>query len=246
MKPIHFLVCATAVIALAGCNSKQGNESDKTPIKLEQVPPPKGGDWTQVVSQTQAGYLMGNPDAKVKLVEIGALTCPHCREFDETGVPTLVDKYVKSGQVSWEFRPYLLHGLDLPANLIASCNGPGSFFPLTRALYKDQVAWVGKFSNAPKEQLQQLETLPENQFSLQVARFAGLQEWAAVRGVAPAKSTTCLTNAAAVDQLVQNSANVTNEFPNFPGTPTFVLNGKMVENVATWELLEPKLREALR
>ena len=41
--------------------------------------------------------MMGNPNAKVKLVEIGSLTCPHCREFDEKGVPTLVDKYVKIG-----------------------------------------------------------------------------------------------------------------------------------------------------
>ena len=48
--------------------------------------------------------MMGNPNAKVKLIEIGSLTCPHCREFDEKGVPTLIDKYVKTGQVSWEFR----------------------------------------------------------------------------------------------------------------------------------------------
>ena len=32
---------------------------------------------------------MGNPDAKVKLVEYGSLTCPHCKAFDDEGVPTL-------------------------------------------------------------------------------------------------------------------------------------------------------------
>ena len=43
--------------------------------------------------------LMGNPDAKIRLIEYGSLTCPHCREFDEKGAPQLIEKYVKSGQV---------------------------------------------------------------------------------------------------------------------------------------------------
>ena len=100
-----------------------------------------------------AGFMMGNPNAKVKLVEIGALTCPHCREFDEKGVPTLVDKYVKSGQVSWEFRTYLLNGFDIPAALIARCNGAKTYFPLVRAMYKDQPVWVGKIQATPPAQL---------------------------------------------------------------------------------------------
>ena len=33
-------------------------------------------------------------------------------------MPTLIEKYVKSGQVSWEFRPYIIHGpVDMAANL---------------------------------------------------------------------------------------------------------------------------------
>ena len=106
-----------------------------------------------VVNETAAGYMMGNPNAKVKLVEVGALTCPHCREFDEKGVPNLVDKYVKTGQVSWEFRNYMLHGLDVSATLIARCNGLKSFFPLVRAFYKDQPTWIGKISATPEREV---------------------------------------------------------------------------------------------
>jgi protein-disulfide isomerase len=92
MKPFHFLACASALIAVAGCNSKQGDAATNTPLNIEQVPPPQGGDWTQVVTQTpEGGMLMGNPNAKVKLVEYGSLTCPHCREFDETGVAPLMN-----------------------------------------------------------------------------------------------------------------------------------------------------------
>ena len=246
MKPSLFLAGAIAVVAIAGCNSKSGDAKTNSPVKWEHVAPPKGGDWTMVVNTTPAGgFMMGNPNAKVKLVEYGSLTCPHCREFDEKGVPTLIAKYVKSGQVSWEFRNYVRDPFDLTASLIARCNGAKGFFPLTRALYKDQMEWIGKIQATPQAQLEGLQNLPPNQEFVQAAKFAGLTEWAAARGVPLAKSTQCLGNEGSINQLVQMTGDATNEFPNFPGTPTFIINGKMVENTATWDLLEPELKKAL-
>src|SRR5205814_6333167 len=125
MKVRTLLACAMAAIAIAGCKKTetQGTVVNNDTVTITEATPPPGGTWADVTNKTAAGFMMGNPKAKVKLIEIGALTCPHCREFDETGVPELINKYVKSGQVSWEFRPYLLNGLDVPANLIASCHG---------------------------------------------------------------------------------------------------------------------------
>jgi protein-disulfide isomerase len=246
MKPSVFLAGATAVIAIAGCNSKPGDAKTNESVKWEQVAPPKGGDWTMVVNPTPAGgFMMGNPNARVKLVEFGSLTCPHCREFDEKGAETLVNKYVKSGQVSWEFRNYVRDPFDLTASLIARCNGAKGFFPLTRALYKDQISWVTKIQAAPQSDLEGLQNLPPNQEFVQAAKYAGLPEWAAARGVPVAKSNQCLSNENSINQLVQMTGDATNQFPNFPGTPTFVINGKMVENTATWELLEPQLKKAV-
>ena len=250
MKVRTFLICAMAALALAGCNK---NKSESTAVSNEtvtitQAKPPPGGDWTQVVNATTTGFLMGNPNAKVKLTEIGALTCPHCREFDETGVPELIDKYVKTGRVSWEFRPYLLNGLDIPANLIARCNGVKSFFPLARALYKDQPLWIGKIQAVPQDQLQQVQNLPPNQQFVELAKLAGLQDWAAARGVAQAKSDQCLRDQKTVDQLVQQSGDVTSQYPDFTGTPAFVINGKMVDMQAgspVWDQLKAALNGAL-
>src|SRR5215218_2992636 len=112
-------------------------------------------DWSATVAATpQGGFRMGNPAAKVKLIEYGSLTCSHCREFDEMGVPALVDKYVKSGKVSWEFRNYVRDPWDLTASLISRCNGAKTFFPLERALYADQPNWVGKLQAVPQGQLE--------------------------------------------------------------------------------------------
>ncbi|HEX8842567.1 MAG TPA: thioredoxin domain-containing protein, partial [Sphingomicrobium sp.] len=80
---------------------------------------------------------------------------------------------------------------------------------------------------------------------LAIAKIAGLQEWAALRGIPQAKSTQCLTNENSVNQLVQMNSDATTQFPEFQGTPTFVINGQLVKDTATWDKLEPALRSAL-
>ena len=247
MRISTFMVAATAALALAGCNQDKGSgAATNDTVTITQATPPPGGDWSQVVNATSAGFMMGNPNAKVKLVEIGAFTCPHCREFEEQGGPSLVDNYVKSGQVSWEFRPYLLNGLDLPANLIARCNGTKTFFPLATALFKDQTEWIGKVQAVPQAQIEQIQTLPVNQQFVEMGKLAGLQDWAAMRGVPLAKSNQCLSDTKEVNKLVQLTSDVTAQYPEFQGTPSFILNGKMLKAVGTWAKLEPELKAALQ
>lgn len=246
MKPSIFLAGTVALVAIAGCNSNPGDAATGNSVKLEQVKPPAGGDWSQVYNMTEAGgMLMGNPDAKIRLIEYGSLTCPHCREFDEKGAPALIDKYVKSGQVAWEFRNYVRDAVDLTATLIARCNGAKTFFPLTRSLFHDQEQWIGRIQQIPQDQLTRLQELPPGQQFLELAKASGLQEYAAARGIPAAKSSQCLSDQNSVNQLVQMTADVTNEFPNFPGTPTFVIGGKLLEKTASWEALEPQLKAAL-
>ena len=246
MKPTVFLACAAAVVAIAGCNSNEGNAATGTSAAAVKVNPPRNGDWSTIVTATPAGgFLMGNPNAKVKLIEYGSLTCPHCREFDETGVTPLINGYVKNGKVAYEFRNYVRDAFDLTASLLARCNGAKGFFPLSRALYKDQPIWVGKIQKVPPAKLEALQNLPPNKQFLELAKLSGLQQYAAVRGVPMARSTQCLTNENSVNQLVQMTGDATTAYPDFPGTPTFVLNGKMLDRVASWKDLEGKLKSAL-
>jgi len=247
MKPHVFLACAVALVALAGCNKKQANVAGNEQSSVTPVAPPPGGDWTQTVSATPAGgFVMGNPNAKVKLIEFGSMTCPHCKAFDDEGVPSLMNNYVKTGQVSWEFRNYVRDAFDVAASLIARCNGAKSFFPLTRALYKDQLGWEANIQKTPEDQLKTMQDLPPNQQFVALAKVAGLQDWAAARGVPAAKSNQCLANEQSVNQLVQMATDTTTQFPQFQGTPTFVINGAMVPETATWEKLEPAIKAALK
>ena len=208
-------------------------------------------DWATTVAATpQGGFRMGNPAAKVKLIEYGSLTCSHCREFDQSGVPALVGKYVKTGKVSWEFRNYVRDPWDLTASLISRCNGAKSFFPLMRALYKDQAKWIAKVQATPRDQLESLQDLPTDRQFVQSAKIAGFPDWAATRGVPAARSMQCLGDENAVKQLVQMTGDATTQFPDFKGTPAFVINGTMVDlgsvtAAKVWPTLESKIKAAL-
>lgn len=251
MKRIFILAASAAVLALAACN-KNSNQTQGTVVANEtvtitQATPPPGGTWADVVNATSDGVMMGNPNAKVKLVEIASLGCPFCKRFEDEGVPHLLD-YVKSGQMSWEFRPYLIHGpIDMAANLIVHCNGVKSFFPLVRAIYKDQPVWMAKVETVPPNKVEQIQNLPTNQIFVAMASLAGLQDWAAVRGVPQARSNQCLSDQKMIDHEVQVTSDVNNQYSDFKGTPSFVINGKLLpQDTSTWDKLQPQLQDAMK
>jgi protein-disulfide isomerase len=250
MNRLKISIGALAMLSIGACNKSGGNGSSGAPVNetvtITQAQPPAGGTWADVVNATSDGMMMGNPNAKVKVLEIASLGCPYCKRFEDEGAPHLLE-LVKSGQISWEFRPYVIHGpIDVAANLIARCNGIKTFFPLVFAMYKDQPAWMGKIESAPKDQLEQMQNLPTNQVFAAFATAAGLQNWAAARGVPPAKSNQCLSDQKMIDREVQVTSNVNTEYPDFKGTPSFVLNGKFLPETGTWAQFQPQLQAALQ
>jgi len=241
-----FIALLAASFATAACNAEKGADKGAAasgPVK--PVAPPKNGDWTSVVSQTaEGGFLMGNPTASVKIVEFGSMTCPHCAEFEERGGKALIDSYVKKGLVSWEFRNFVRDPFDMTATLLARCGGEANFFGMTRTLFHDQRDWVAKLQAADQAKLQQLQDMPPAQRFSTIADLAGLKTFAAQRGVPRAKADQCLANEADANQLVQMNADAISGY-SIPGTPSFLINGTLAAETATWETLEPKIKEAL-
>ena len=196
-------------------------------------------DWTKTVAETpDGGFRMGNPDAKIAVVEYGSLTCPHCRHFAETGVKPLIAKYVRTGKASYEYRSLILNGIDIAATLVARCGGPKRFFPIAEQLYATQPKWVGKVTDAESEKL---NALPQDQMMLGVARVTGLIPIAAAHGIPAAKAETCVQDQAAADQLQQMVQAASDK--GVQGTPTFFVNDKLVA-AYDWATLEPFLKEA--
>lgn len=246
------LAFAVAAIALTGCNSKKdetaatGGGGDER-VTITQASPPPGGSWADVVNATSSGFLIGNPKAEVKLVEIGSLSCPVCKRFDEEGVPALVEQYVKPGKISWEFRPYVVHGpVDMALNLIARCNGAKKFLPFMEAAYDSQPAFMAKVEAAPQDKIAEIQNLPTNQVFVAMASLIGLQDWAALRGLPQAKSNQCLSDQRMIDREVQFTSDVNSQYPDFKGTPSFILNGRLLTDTVGWKQLQPQIDEALK
>jgi len=243
----RFALAGAAFVALAACNADKGTANGTAATNVAAVPvaPPANGDWSTMVSATpEGGFMMGNPNAKVKLIEFGSMTCGHCAEFEEQGGQALIDNYVKKGLVSFEFRNFVRDPYDITAALIARCGGPSSFFGLTRAFFATQQDWIGKIQAADPATLQALEgQSPQAQFKA-LSDIAGFPAFAVMRGVPKAKTEACLADPAAATQLVQMNSDAVSNF-NVQGTPSFVINGELVPNAASWAALEPKLKEAL-
>lgn len=248
MKPFPFLLAATAILASSACNADQGSNTAApagTAVTATPVPAPNNGDWATIVTQTpEGGFLMGNPDAQVKLVEFGSLTCPHCAAFDEEGLKPLIDNYVKKGLVSFEFRNFVRDPYDITASIIARCGGAASFFGLTRAFFADQGEWIAKIQAADPAVMQALQSQPPQQQFKTIADIAGFPAFAAMRGVPVAKTDACLADPAAASQLVQMNSDAVSNF-SIPGTPAFLINGELLQNTADWKTLEPAIQSAL-
>ena len=243
------IALAVASCATAACNADKGGDKGTAasgPVK--PVTPPKDGDWSTVVSETAAGgFLMGNPNAKVQVVEFGSMTCPHCAEFDEQAMKPLVDNYVKSGKIGFEFRNFVRDPFDVAASLVARCGGTTSFFGLTRGLFADQRNWMAKIQTADLNAMQQIQSLPPNQQFAEIAKIAGFQDWAAMRGLPADKSAACLANQTEVDRLVQMQNDAVSTF-DISGTPSFLLNGEVVTiapGSTVWTQVEAKIKSAL-
>lgn len=240
---------AAASFLTAACNAEKGaGNASASSGPVEPVAPPANGDWSTIVSQTaEGGFLMGNPNAAVKVVEFGSMTCPHCAAFEEAAMKPLVDNYVKSGKVNFEFRNFVRDPFDVAASLVARCGGTTSFFGLTRGLFADQSAWIAKIQSGDPSAMQQIQSLPPNQQFAEIARLAGFQDWAAMRGLPPEKTAACLANQSEVDRLVQMQNDAVSAY-DIPGTPAFLLNGEVVKiegGSAPWQQVEAKIKAAL-
>ena len=70
--------------------------------------PPKGGSGAATVSALkgipQSGVTLGSPDAPVTMVEFADLQCPFCAEYARDALPTVIDKYVRTGKVQLQLR----------------------------------------------------------------------------------------------------------------------------------------------
>jgi protein-disulfide isomerase len=232
-------------LALGACRDDEA----AGPSAGEPVAPvaaPAGQQWADVAAITpEGGWLIGNPEAPIKLVEYGSLTCPACAHFSTTGIPQLRDDYVNSGRVSFELRSVPLHGaIDLVLTRLLECAPKEAVHPLAEQMWANNAAIMTPLqTNAAA--IEQAMLLPDNQRFVAYAQAAGLLDFFAARGISTEQARQCLSDFAAMNALAQR-LQMQNTKDNITGTPTFFVNGREIELSPgpSWPQVETALQNA--
>jgi len=202
-------------------------------------------NWTNVVAATADGaHRIGNPDAKVKLVEYVSYTCPHCAEFTREADDRLKLAYVTPGNVSLEIRHLLRDPVDLTVVMLANC-GPVAKFPLNHStLMLQQAKWIAPASSATAAQRQRWTSGDGPTRRRAIANDLGLYKLMEGRGYNRPELDRCLSDEAAATRIATQSQKDWDR-PGIDATPSFSINGLVMPGTHTWDTLERQLNDFL-
>ena len=147
---------------------------------------------------------LGNPDAKVTVVEYASASCSHCAKWNEEVFPAFKAKYVDTGRVHYVFREFLTSPIELAsaAFLMARCAGKDKYFNVVDAVFRAQPVMY--------------QTGDYRGELLRIANSAGMSEQQFTQCIRDDEALKALN--ARVERAVEDE--------NISGTPTFVINGK--------------------
>jgi protein-disulfide isomerase len=233
-------IAAPLALALAACGGKADDSGAVNGDPIARIAPPAGKAWTDVVTKTpEGGYLVGNPDAPIKLLEFGALSCSHCAEFSKESSAEMREKFIDSGRVSYELRLFMLNALDVPAALLVTCGSPEAVPTLAEQFWAWQPNMFQSLQSTPQAQMQAIDSQPAQQRIASLARVSGMEGFITTRGIAADQAAACLADAKKSADFVSQTERASKEF-EVTGTPTFVFNGGK-GTVNTWPEVKAKL-----
>ena len=238
-----FVVATLAPLALGlgGCSKEKEGSGGLSGEPIAKIAAPAGKAWSDMVVKTpEGGYRMGNPDAPIKLVEYGSLTCPHCAELSEKGSAEIRDTFVGSGRVSFEFRNFVRDAMDVTAAMLTRCGAPEGYFALTEQAFANQGAMIQKVQAAGDAAFNAAIALPDGKRGVAMGQLTGLTEFFAARGIAKDQANACLANGAEAAALAKRTQDQAEQF-KIEGTPTFFVNGQSIGSLS-WEELRTKLQ----
>ncbi len=242
IKPLRFALAAPFALALAACGGTAEESGEIKGAAISAIPAPAGTEWRDQVTVTQYdGYLLGNPDAPLKLVEYASLTCPTCARFSAEGAEPLSEDYINSGVVSFELRNQIHGPHDLALATLVRCGAEEAMHPLSDQVWANLETILGPIMQN-QAAMEQAVTLPPEQRLVRIAEIGGFLDFFAARGLSVDQARQCLADVSAFETIANNSVQQSSEL-GIAATPTFLLNGNKVE-ANTWAQLEPFLQRA--
>ncbi len=201
--------------------------------------------WTRTVAITPLGsHLIGNPAAKVRLIEYVSYTCPHCARFQTESEGVLQLAYLPSGRIAIEVRHMLRDPIDMTVALMTNCGSKDKFVLNHSAMLRSQSAWTAPIANSTSSQRQRWITGEFAARNRAIASDLKLYEAMGTRGYDRTTLDRCLGDKVMAQRLAsQTKAGVE---AGVTKTPSFAISGKLLDNTDTWAELRPQLDESLK
>lgn len=241
-KAARILLFAASPLALIGCSEGAGDGATANGEPIEPIAAPEGTSWTNMVAVSpEGGYIAGNPDAPIKLVEYASHTCGACANFAINGKSELKDDYVAAGTVSFEQREVFLNTFDVVIATLAQCGPKEQMQPLSDQVWRNLNDVMSGIQSNP-DALNAAGELPlEDRFRV-IGEQTGLIDFFASRGLSADQARSCLSDTAAIEEMVQTAETAARE-DDITGTPTFFINGSRVD-ANQWSGVEAALQRA--
>ena len=196
-------------------------------------------NWLTVVDTAHGGHAIGNPDAKVKLTEFISYTCPHCGHFAQEGSGP-IDLYVAAGKVQLDVRHVVRDAVDLTAAMLANCGSSAKFPRNHAALILSQPKWLPVVERATDGQKSRWYYGPGPARRRAIANDLKFYDIMAPRGYDRPQLDRCLSDEALAKRLSDQSVADDAKW-NVRSTPSFAIDGAMINGAFTWGLLRPFL-----
>lgn len=201
--------------------------------------------WASTVSRSSIGaHVIGNPVAKVRLVEYFSYTCGACGNFATQSGALLNSTFVNKGTVLVEYRNLIRDPLDMTAALLARCGRASAFYGNHQAIFTEQRNWIGKVQAATEAQQ---KSWYEGEMSGRTKRMAvdsGLFALMKRRGYTDAQLNSCLASEVSLAELT-SMTNIGRTQDHVTGTPSFFVNGQPVGSLE-WGQIKTALDAALK
>ena len=211
------------------------------PLALPAPAVAQKANWANRVSlSSEGGHVLGNRKAATRIVEYMSYTCGHCADFEQQAAGPLKAGPIADGSTSFEVRNLVLNPVDMTAAMLARCGGASKFFGNHRALLDTQSDWIARFAKLTPEQQRELSAGTPTEKMQAVARLAGFYPIMQRRGVSKAQANACLADKAAQDAVL-GMTRYARDTLKLPGTPSFTINGKVLDGVHGWPGLKGRL-----
>lgn len=163
---------------------------------------------SQAITVYQDDHTLGNPKAAITLLEYAAPMCPHCAHFTAEDFPILKREFIDTGRIFYIFRVFPLGAPDGAVEAIARCLPKERYFPYMEMMFREQKQWDPDGNQIPDVE-------------------AAIIKLAASEGLSPEKAKLCINDQAQQERINQSAQDAQLRY-QVEGTPTFVMNGQVV------------------